>query len=65
MNHQLINAKHCKEFALQWAKANRQGWNPERVSKQFLDDLNAKVRLTIQGAIAHHPSVGKTIKYVF
>jgi len=61
----LINISHCKNFALRYAKDNRKGWDPNQVSKQFLDDLNTKLRITIQSAIAHHPSIGKTIKYVF
>jgi len=65
MSNSLINSAACKEFALRWAQENRKGWNPQRVSRQFLDDLNAKMRMTIQGAIAHHPSNGKTIKYLF
>jgi len=42
----------------------RLGWLPERVSKQFLDDLNTKVRNTITSAVTHHPTKGKTIKYL-
>ncbi|HIJ70639.1 MAG TPA: hypothetical protein HPP87_04660 [Planctomycetes bacterium] len=61
----LINRKHCKDFALRWAAENRKGWQADRVSAQFLDDLNAKVRNAICSAIAHHPTVGKTIKYLF
>jgi len=61
-NGGLINRAQCKKFALRWAQENRRGWDPERVSKQFLDDLDTKVRLTIQSAIARHRSMGKTIK---
>lgn len=61
-NGGLINRAQCKKFALRWAQENRRGWDPERVSKQFLDDLDTKVRLTIQSAIAQHRSMGKTIK---
>ncbi len=61
-NGGLINRAQCKKFALRWAQENRRGWDPERVSKQFLDDLDTKLRLTIQSAIARHRSVGKTIK---
>jgi hypothetical protein len=61
-NGGLINRAQCKKFALRWAQENRKGWAPERVSKQFLDDLDTKVRLTIQSAIARHRSMGKTIK---
>ncbi len=43
-------------------KADRKGWAPERVSKQFLDDLDTKIHVVIQSAIKRYPSVGKTIK---
>jgi hypothetical protein len=65
MNGDLINRKHCKDMALRFAQENRRGWMPKRVSKQFLDDLNAHVRIKITSAIMHHPSLGKTIKYLF
>jgi len=58
----LINRSECKKFALRWAQENRRGWKPERVSKQFLDDLDTKVRMTIQSAVARHPTIGKTVK---
>ena len=61
-NGSFINRAQCKKFALRWAQENRRGWKPERVSKQFLDDLDTKVRMAIQSAIKCHPSVGKTIK---
>lgn len=61
-NNSLINRVHCRGFALRWAKENRRGWAPERVSKQFLDDLDTKVRIVVQSAIKRHPSIGKTIK---
>ncbi len=61
-NGGLINRAQCKKFALRWAQDNRKGWKPQRVSKQFLDDLDTKVRLVIQSAIARHRSMGKTIK---
>ena len=65
MNGDLINKKHVKEMALRFAQENRTGWQPQRVSKQFLDDLNTKVRNLVTGAIMHHPTIGKTIKYLF
>ncbi len=61
-NGSFINRAQCKKFALRWAQENRKGWAPNRVSKTFLDDLDTKVRNVIQSAIAHHPSVGQTIK---
>ena len=64
-NGDLINKKHCKDMALRFAQENRRGWLPNRVSKQFLDDLNTKVRLLVTGAILKHPTLGKTIKHLF
>ena len=61
MADSLINRKACKELALRWATDHRTGWLPTRVSKVFLDDLNSKVRLTVQKAVNNHRSMGKTI----
>lgn len=65
MSDSLINRKACKDMTLKWAQANRTGWMPTQVSKQFLDDLNAKVRLLIQGAVNKHRTVGRTVKDLF
>ena len=65
MSNDLINRASCKKLAVRWAAEHRNGWLPTRVSKQFLDDVNAKVRLLIQQSINKHRSVGKTIKDFF
>ena len=65
MSNTLINQQNCKKLALQFAQENRKGWMPTRVSQQFLDDLNTKVRLLITGAVMHHPTRGKTVQYLF
>lgn len=65
MSNNLINRAACKEFTIRWAFDHRTGWQPTRVSKQFLDDLNTKVLLLIQSAVQHHRSVGKTVKDFF
>jgi hypothetical protein len=57
-----INAKACREFALEAAKVHRPAHPFERVSKEFLDQLNCEVRNLIVSKIRNHPSVGKTIK---
>lgn len=64
-NNSLINRKACKELAIRWGQDHRKGWLPKRVSKQFLDDLDAKVRLLVQGAVNKHRTVGKTVKDLF
>jgi len=57
----LINRKHCRDFALRWAQEKRRGCNFQRVSKQYLDDIETKVMMLIQKSIDSHRSVGKTI----
>jgi len=61
----LINRTNCKKLALQYAKDTRTGWQPTRVSKAFLDDLETKVQLLITGAVSKHRSVGKTLTDLF
>ena len=65
MSGNLINRKACKELALRWAKDNRKGCSFSRVSGQFLDDLETKVRLLITSAVTKHRSVGKMITDLF
>jgi hypothetical protein len=60
----LINRTACREFALRWTKEQRRGWEANQVARGFLDDLNTRVRLMIQGAIQRHPTKGKTIRYL-
>jgi len=64
-NTDLINRKHCKDFTLRIAQDMRQGWLPKQISQRFLDDLNTKVRNMITSAVMHHPTIGKTVKYLF
>lgn len=61
----LINRKACKELALKWAQEHRTGWLPQRVSRQYLDDLETKVRNLITGSVSKHRTVGKTITDLF
>jgi hypothetical protein len=62
MSDSLINRSACKALAIRWGQDHRRGWQPTRCSKQFLDDLDAKVRLIIQKAVDRHRTVGTTIK---
>lgn len=62
MSENLINKSACRELALRYAQDNRRGCSFERVSKQFLDDVETKVRMLIVKAVMSHRSVGKTIK---
>jgi hypothetical protein len=58
----MINIKHCRNMALRVARDKRTGWAPQRVSKEYLDKLDAKVRAIIIKSVMSHRSVGKTIK---
>lgn len=60
MSDSLLNRSACRDLALRWG-ARRTGWQPTRVSKKYLDDIEAKVRLLIQRSVDSHRSVGKTI----
>jgi hypothetical protein len=60
-NGSKINRTACRDFALRYARDNRLGWMPERVSARFLDDVEAFVTVRIQKAIEKHRTVGKTI----
>ncbi len=62
MSESLLNKKACRDLALRWGKDKRLGWQPTRVGKSFIDDLEAKVRLLITKAVERHRSVGVTIK---
>ncbi len=56
----LINSKECKAYILRYTKANRTGWDCQRVSAKALNVLNAKLMLMIQKAVKSHPTKGKT-----
>lgn len=56
-----INAKATKELALHIAKTNRPAWGPERVSREFLERIDARVRAMVTNEVMAHPSKGKTI----
>lgn len=56
----LLNKKHTRTFALNIAKhIGRERFT--RVSKQFMTELEVKVKQTIESAVRQHPSKGKTL----
>jgi predicted AAA+ superfamily ATPase len=56
----LLNKSHVKKFALAYAQANR-GGRFERVSAQFIEEVEAELRLSIGKRIMTQPSKGKTL----
>ena len=57
----LINRSAVKAHALEYSISNRNG-KFTRVSKDFLDRINAKLRVLIESEVQSHPSVGKTLQ---
>jgi hypothetical protein len=58
----LINVTNVRAFALSAAQRLRPCVGFERVSADFTDRINAKVRAIIEDEIRRLPSVGVTIK---
>lgn len=56
----LINKKACKEYALAQSQKIRNG-RFTRVSKEFLDDLEALLRSSIAARVHRAPTKGKTL----
>ncbi len=59
---ELLNRSNTKKYILQMAEALRPGWNCNRVSKDSMDKINAKVKNYIREEVERHPSIGKTFK---
>ena len=57
-----INQKNCRDFTLEAAKTHRPAHPFERVSKEFLEQLDREVRNLIINKVKALPSMGKTIK---
>ncbi len=63
MSQNLINKKHTRDYILQRFETTRPHTKIKRVSKQALDDVEAKLRLILNRAVHSYPSVGKTFMY--
>jgi hypothetical protein len=57
-----INAKSIRELALHLASAHRPAQGFSRVSKEFLERIDAKVRNLVLNEVQSHPSKGTTLK---
>lgn len=57
----LLNRKKTKDYALEVSAATR-GGRFTRVSKGFLDRIEAKMRSIILHEVHAHPSTGVTLK---
>jgi len=56
----LINVKHCKDLALKLAGERAQPFT--RVSKDFLERVEGRLRNVIIDEVKKHPSRGTTLK---
>jgi hypothetical protein len=57
-----INQKNCRDFTLEAAKTHRPAHPFERVSGEFLEQLDREVRNIIIQKVKALPSVGQTVK---
>ena len=57
----LLNKSEIRKLALRCGE-KRLGWLPTRVSAEFMDDVETRVRILVMKAVERHRSVGKTIK---
>ena len=58
----LINQKHVKDFTLHQAKALRPFHPFTRVSRDFMERIDAAVRRAVVNEIKSHPSKGSTLQ---
>ncbi|KPK73018.1 MAG: hypothetical protein AMJ84_02975 [Acidithiobacillales bacterium SM23_46] len=64
-NSFLINRKHVRHYARLRVQELRPEWGADRVSRQFLDDLNTLLRLMIDKSIRKHPTIGRTVTALY
>jgi hypothetical protein len=64
-NNYLINKAHVKAYVLECVTMYRAEWGANRVAKEFMDDLNERVRSLIRGSVKRHASKRKTVKDLF
>ncbi|MBE3040547.1 MAG: hypothetical protein IMZ62_17250 [Chloroflexi bacterium] len=58
----VINVNGVKRYILEKIKADRPGWACDRVSREAIESLEARVRLMIDGDIQRHGTRGRTFK---
>jgi len=56
----LINTSAVRAYILARAEETRPGWKLTRVSDKAINQINAKLRLSLQGYVQRHPSRGQT-----
>jgi hypothetical protein len=60
MSTTLTNRTRVAQYLLDRAKRTR-FWNPTRVSRAALDEIEAAFRTALDHRIERHPSIGKTV----
>lgn len=58
----LLNTEHTKQFILYKTQRLRPGWDCTRVSKEAIEQIEAKLRVMIIQMVESHPTVGKTFR---
>lgn len=57
----ILNKKHAKRFALDYAHTRRPG-KFSRYGQSFHDRIETRCRAVIRNEVDNHPSVGATLK---
>jgi hypothetical protein len=58
----LINRFAVRSYALAYAAYARPGWRCERISRDWLDNLESRLAASIREDIRRHPTRGRTLK---
>lgn len=58
----LLNQSQTKKFIIAKFKSMRPGMPIERVSKESLEKIEAKLRAWLIEEVQRHPSIGKTFR---
>ncbi len=59
----LLNKSEVKKLALGVAEVRSKKFT--RISKKFMDDLDAHVDYIVRESVRNHPSIGKTIVQIY
>ena len=58
----VLNNAAVKKYVMGQLEVRREGMGFTRISKEYLEKLDARVRIMIQKDIDTHPTIGKTFK---
>lgn len=56
----IVNRSHLKRFVKDWCRDNRPKFT--RCSEQFVERMDARLKVIVVDELSRHPSRGKTIQ---